>query len=362
MAMLDAETTLLIVDDNPDNLRVLSNFLINSGFEILVAVDGESAIQKAIYAQPDLILLDIMMPILDGIQACIQLKANEKTRHIPVIFMSALSDTESKLSGFEAGGVDYITKPFQREEVLARVNTHLSLQRLHRRVAEQNTLLEKQNEVLENRVLARTQELQRTRMQVIHSLGKAAEYRDNDTGMHVVRMSKCAAYLAKLLDLSDAECDIILHASPMHDVGKIAIPDSILLKPGKLTEEEWVVMRQHTVLGEQILASSDNDSALLKAAAVLARSHHEKWDGTGYPDGLKGEAIPLISRINSICDVFDALLSKRPYKEPWPVENAVTYIEAQRGKHFEPQIVDIFLTHLADILSIRAQYADRDEQ
>jgi len=344
------KATLLVVDDIPSNISILLTILKEVGFKTLVSTGGEDAILKAEYAQPDLILLDVMMPDLDGFETCKVLKSKSGTRDIPIIFMTALTYTADKIKGFKLGAADYITKPFQHEEVLARIETHLSLKRLQTRVKNQNIILEQQ-------VKERTQELDRTRLQLIGSLGRASEFRDNETGLHVIRMSQCSVCLAKAAGLSETECTLLRNASPMHDVGKIGIPDRILLKPGRLDEQEWEVMKMHTIIGEKIL--SGNDSELLRTAAILARSHHERWDGGGYPDGLKGEEIPMFSRITSICDVFDALLSKRPYKGPWSIEDTVNYIALQRNKHFDPYLTDAFLDSLQDMLAIYTNYADK---
>jgi len=345
----DYRDTLLIVDDIPNNLKILSTYLKKHHFKIRVAVDGKDALEQALLMPPDLILMDIMMPHMDGFEACQRLKAEEKTRDIPVIFTSALSEEVDKIKGLEIGAVDYITKPFLQGEVLARIKTHLSLKKLRTQVKSQNIILEQQ-------VKERTQELEQTRLQLISSLGRASEFRDNETGMHVIRMSQCSKRLAEMAGLSKEVCNLVLNASPMHDVGKIGIPDSILLKPGKLSAQEWEIMKTHTIIGEKIL--SGNNSELLQTAAVLARSHHERWDGSGYPDGLKGEAIPMISRITAVCDVFDALLSKRPYKNPWTIENTMAHIKEGRGKHFDPHLTDLFFNCVDDMLEIRANYAD----
>ncbi|MCP4699882.1 MAG: response regulator [Gammaproteobacteria bacterium] len=341
--------TLLIVDDVPTNLKVLLNYLGGFNFKLLVAQDGEDALAKVTAGKPDLILMDVMMPGMNGFEACRRLQADEKTSDIPVIFMSALSDTVDKVKGFKIGGVDYITKPVQQEEVLARITAHLTLRKLQKQVRDQNV-------ILEERVRKRTKALNDTRLQVVRSLGKAAEYRDNETGMHVIRVSNYAELLGKCVGMSEEHCEILLHASPMHDVGKIGIPDRILLKPGKLDADEWTLMKTHTIIGEKIL--SGYDSELLMTAAVIAKSHHEKWDGSGYPDGLKGEEISLESRIICICDVFDALTSKRPYKGSWPVEKAAAYIEQKSGKSFDPNLVQVFKEALNNIFAIRDQYPD----
>lgn len=346
---LFSHSTLLIVDDVPANLRVLVGYLKNFNFKVRVAQDGVDALEQVKIAAPDLILLDVMMPNLNGLEVCRRLKADATTKEIPVIFMSALDDTFDKIAGFEAGGVDYITKPFQHEEVLARISTHLTIKHLQQEIKQQNTLLEQ-------RVQERTKELEETRLHVIKSLGKAAEYRDNETGMHVVRISKYVGVLAEALQLDPLQKEIMVNASPMHDVGKIGIPDHILLKRGRLSPDEWDIMQTHTIIGEKILSGSNSE--LLQTAALLARTHHERWDGTGYPFGLKGEEIPLISRIVAICDVFDALLSRRPYKEPWSVQETIKYILEESGKHFDPMIVKVFQEKLPDLLAIQTQYHD----
>ncbi len=343
------QSTLLIVDDVPANLRVLVSYLKNFNFKVRVAQDGVDALEQVSIAPPDLILLDVMMPRLNGLEVCRRLKSCPETKEIPVIFMSALDDTFDKIAGFEAGSVDYITKPFQHEEVLARINTHLTIRNLQEEIKQQNALLEQ-------RVQERTKELEETRLHVIRSLGKAAEYRDNETGMHVVRISKYVGVLAEALQLDTLQKEIMVNAAPMHDVGKIGIPDHILLKRGRLSPDEWEIMRTHTTIGEKIL--SESNSELLQAAALLARTHHERWDGTGYPLGIKGEKIPLISRIVAICDVFDALLSHRPYKEPWTIQETVKYILEENGKHFDPTIVKVFEEKLPDLLAIQMQYHD----
>jgi putative two-component system response regulator len=346
---LFSQSTLLIVDDVPANLRVLVSYLKNFNFKVRVAQDGVDALEQVNIAPPDLILLDVMMPRLNGLEVCRRLKADAKTKEIPVIFMSALDDTFDKIAGFEAGSVDYITKPFQHEEVLARITTHLTIKNLQEEIKQQNALLEQ-------RVQERTKELEETRLHVIRSLGKAAEYRDNETGMHVVRISKYVGILAEALQLDTLQKEIMINAAPMHDVGKIGIPDHILLKRGRLSPDEWDIMRTHTTIGEKILSGSNSE--LLQTAALLARTHHERWDGTGYPLGIKGEEIPLISRIVAICDVFDALLSRRPYKEPWSVQETVKYILEESGKHFDPMIVKLFEEKLPDLLAIQTQYHD----
>jgi len=344
------ESAILVVDDNISNAKLLFRFLSDQGYKVRIAQDGPQALEQVTFAPPDMILLDVMMPEMDGFEVCYQLKKNPATNEIPVIFMTALNDVEDKVRGFTLGAVDYITKPIQQKEVLARIDTHLMLR--HLQVKSQ-----RQNEILEQRVRERTQELESTRLEVVRSLGRAAEYRDNETGNHVIRVSKIAHLLAKRSGLAECEAELLFNACPMHDIGKIGIPDSVLLKKDRLTTEEWSLMKSHTLIGEQIL-SGNNDSKLLRLAASIARSHHERWDGTGYPDGLQGEQIPLSSRITSIADVFDALLSHRPYKTPWPEPKAINFIIEHSKTAFDPELVAIFQSNLEETLAIIHAYPE----
>lgn len=325
----DVRPTLLLVDDEPANLQVLRHTLQND-YRLLFAKQGQAALELVAKDRPDLILLDIMMPDLSGYEICQRLKDNPLHQSIPVIFITALSDAEHEQKGLEMGAVDYISKPFNPHIVKARVRTHLSL--------------------------VRAEEISKTRLQIIQCLGAAAEYRDNETGLHVIRMSHVAKILAIAAGYSEEAANEIFHAAPMHDVGKIGIPDAILQKPGKLTEEEFAVMRQHPVIGAKILG--DHPAGLLKLAASIALNHHEKWDGSGYPRGLKGEEIPLSARIVAIADVFDALVNTRPYKAAWPVEKAVALLDEQSGKHFDPQLVELFKANLETIRRVQAEFGE----
>lgn len=282
------------------------------------------------------------MPGIDGFEVCRQLKANLATRHIPVIFITAMNDGNDELKGLRLGAVDYITKPISPPIVLARVNTHLALA--------------DQNRELERKVQERTAQLQATRLQIVQRLGRAAEYKDNETGMHVIRMSYFTYELAKAAGLTEEDAVLLKHAAPMHDIGKIGIPDHILKKPGRLTAEEMAIMRQHSEIGAEIIG--DTESELMDLAKEIALTHHEKWDGSGYPRGLRGEAIPLAGRIVAIADVFDALTAERPYKKAWPLQEAVDYLQHQAGKHFDPHLVPLFLAQLDKIVAIQQQYAE----
>lgn len=326
---IDERPTLLLVDDESTNLHVLRHTL-QDVYRLLFATEGETALELANSELPDLILLDVMMPGLSGYDVCQKLKNNSKTKRIPVIFVTALADQKSEEHGFSLGAVDYIVKPFSPSIVRARVKTHLSL--------------------------VRAEEVLETRLRIVQTLGAAAEYKDTDTGKHTMRMSRYAYVLAKAMGCSEKKADLLLYAAPMHDIGKIGIPDSILLKPGKLTAEEWAVMRTHTTIGENIIG--EHHSELLQLAARIARSHHEKWDGTGYPDGLAVEEIPFEARIIALADVFDALTSPRSYKKSWTIEEATAYIREQSGVHFDPKVVEAFERCLAEFYKIQECLGD----
>lgn len=329
--MKDARRTLLLVDDEATNLQVLRHTL-QEEYRLLFAKDGYKALKLTRTERPDLILLDIMMPGLSGYDVCRTLKKDPHTTTIPVIFVTALADTTNEHQGLEAGAVDYISKPFNPHIVRARVRTHLSL--------------------------VHAQEVRKTRLQIIQCLGKAAEFKDNETGQHVIRMSHYTRELAQAVGYSSRAADELLHAAPMHDIGKIGVPDAILQKPGKLTEAEWVTMRQHTVIGARIIG--DHPSGLLRLASTIALNHHEKWDGSGYPNGLSGEEIPHAARIVAVADVFDALTSERPYKHAWSIEDALALIRREGGKHFDPELSAAFLDCLPEILQIRERWADEE--
>jgi putative two-component system response regulator len=321
---------ILAVDDEASNLQLLRHILQDQ-YRLLFAKDGPRALELARQEQPQLILLDVMMPGMTGYEVCAQLKADPATAAIPVIFVTALSEADDEVIGFDAGAVDYITKPVSPPIVRARVRTHLSLVRID--------------------------ELKQTRLEIVQRLGLAAEYKDNETGLHVIRMSHYARVLGLALGMSEAEADDLLHAAPMHDVGKIGIPDNILRKPGPLDKDEWKIMQSHATIGGDIIGR--HGGGMLAMAHDVAVTHHEKWDGSGYPLGLAGEQIPLVGRIVAIADVFDALTSARPYKEAWPLEKAVAYLEEQRGKHFEPRLVDVFLERMPALLEIKQRWAEK---
>jgi cyclic di-GMP phosphodiesterase len=331
--MMDAPTEqhpkLLLVDDEPDNLLILEDIL-HDDYEIVCARNGEEALALTESEDPDLIILDIGLPGLSGYDVCVRLKAEAKTQAIPVIFVTAMAHIEDEAKGFELGAVDYITKPVSGPIVRARVRTHLSLVRMD--------------------------ELQKTRLKIIQRLGRAAEFKDNETGMHVIRMSHYSRLITLGDGLGEETANQVLHAAPMHDIGKIGIPDAILQKPAKLSDSELIIMRRHAEMGAAIIG--DDDSPLLQMARRIALSHHERWDGNGYPHGLAGEEIPIEARIVAIADVFDALTSDRPYKSAWSVEAAVDLIRSESGTHFDPSLVKIFIENLPAIIGIRERWPE----
>lgn len=334
--------TILIVDDAPDNITVLTNILAD--YNLKAANSGGKALEIASRFRPDIILLDIMMPEMDGYAVCTRLKRDFHTKNIPVIFVTAMDEVTDETRGFELGAVDYIIKPVSPPVVRARVKTHLNLY--------------DQNKALEHLVRERTKELNQSRLEIIRRLGLAAEYKDNETGMHVIRMSYYCKVMAAAIGMGKDAVELLLNASPMHDIGKIGIPDNILGKPGKLTAQERAVMEKHTEIGARIIG--EHGTPLLDMARTVALTHHEKWNGTGYPRGMKGDDIPLVGRIVAVADVFDALVSKRPYKEAWPFEKAVAVIKEESGKHFDPGIVEVFVKHLDEIIELAQSNADPD--
>ncbi|MEZ8824437.1 HD-GYP domain-containing protein [Vibrio amylolyticus] len=340
---MSERATLLIVDDTAENLDVLTG-LFKDKYQVKAAKSGKVAIKLAqMKPQPDLILLDIMMPEVDGYQVCETLKSQPHTAHIPIIFVTAKISPSDEIKGLSLGAVDYITKPITPAVALQRVQTQLALYN--------------QKQELYLKVKEQTKEINHSKIEMVKRLGRAAEYKDNETGMHVLRMSHYCHVLAVACGMSLEDADILRDAAPMHDIGKIGIPDDVLLKPGKLDSEEWAVMQTHVDIGVDILGDTAG-SRLLEMAVQVAQSHHEKWNGKGYPQGLVGEDIPLVARVATIADVFDALTSERPYKEAWSVERAVSLLKEEKGQHFDPNLVDLFIGKLDEILEIKTKFKD----
>lgn len=345
---------ILVVDDEERNLRLMEAILLPLGYDIRFARDGKQAVQRAGTDRADLILLDIMMPKMDGFEAARALKADNDTRSIPIVMVTALQDVTDRVKALEAGADDFLSKPVDKTEVRARVASLLKVKAYNDHMRHYQTELESQ-------VTERTKELKKAfdkvksvSLEAIFRLTRAAEYKDEDTGDHIQRMSNYSAVIARAMGLEDQVTETILYTAPMHDIGKIGIPDHILLKPGTLTPDEWTIMKQHTLIGARILEGSDTEA--LRMGEIVALTHHEKWDGTGYPRGLNGKDIPLAGRIVAIADVFDALTSKRPYKDPFSLEKSYDIIKQGRGTHFDPEVVDAFFASEKELLDIKEKF------
>lgn len=328
---------ILVVDDDSRNRLVLLTLLEAEGYKVVEAADGQAAMAHIAQHAPDLILLDIMMPEMDGFEVARRIKQDPATQDIPIIMITALEDSNSKLRALNLGAEEFLTKPVNRAELWVRVRNLL-------RIKEYGDFLKRHNLILEEQVAQRTSELQKSYLQTLKVLGVAAEFRDEETGRHIQRIAEYSRHLASLLGMSSEYCETIYHASPMHDIGKIGIPDTVLLKPGSLDEREWPIMKTHCEIGARILRHGE--SPYLGMALDIALSHHERWDGTGYPRGLAGEDIPLSARIMTITDVYDALRSKRPYKNALPHEKALEIILNGDGRthpgHFDPEVLNAF--------------------
>jgi putative two-component system response regulator len=354
---------ILVVDDDELVRRFLVSILSRMGYEVFEAFDGVDCLEKVKTASPDIILLDVEMPRMDGVEAARRLKETDETKLIPIVIVSAFSDVEERVKALEAGVDDFLAKPVERTELRARVQSLLKVKAYNDHMVDYQKVLEEEvgrrTEQLRNafeELKAASNRLKHASLDTIFRLSQAAEYKDEDTGGHIRRMGYYTAIIAPRLKMNDEEVEAILYAAPMHDIGKIGIPDRVLLKPGKLDAQEWETMKQHTVIGSNLLKGSE--SFLIKMAEIIALTHHEKWDGSGYPNGLGGENIPLAGRITAIADVFDALTSKRPYKEAFPFEKALAIIAEGRGNHFDPAVTDAFLDLQKSILEIRASFTD----
>jgi cyclic di-GMP phosphodiesterase len=340
---------VLIVDDIGKNIQVVANLLKDEGYRLSYAMSGEQALKVLQENDYDLVLLDIMMPGLDGYQTCIKIKKLVNYSEVPVIFLTARDDHDSIVQGFESGGQDYVTKPFNTAELLARVRTHLKLR------AFENSQQQKIDKALKD-LRALNEELEDSQKEVVFTMGAIAETRSKETGMHVKRVAEYSKLLALLSNIPVHEAEIIALASPMHDLGKVGIPDDILNKAGPLTQKERVIMDNHVILGYDMLKRSKRQ--IMQTAAIIALEHHEKWDGSGYPFNKKGTEIHLFGRITALADVFDALCSKRCYKEPWNDPQIFEFLRAESGKHFDPTLIDIFFDNIEQFLIIRQTFPD----
>jgi putative two-component system response regulator len=353
---------ILVVDDQPKNLQLVGTMLRSKGYQVVPAQSGAEALVAAAKHHPDLVLLDVMMPVMDGYEVCQRFKEDDALREIPILFVSALTETLDKVKAFEVGGVDYITKPFELEEVYARVETHLQLRRLQ-------IELEKHNRRLEALVEEKVREISDSQMATIFALAKLAEARDLATGQHIERVQLFCRLVAEKLSarpryaqsINATYVQNIFQASPLHDIGKVGIDDDILRKPGKLTEDEFRTMKTHTTIGAltlEMVRAKYPRNAFINMGIAIARSHHERWDGSGYPNGLAGEDIPLSARIMTLADVYDALTSKRSYKTALTHEYAREFIGESSGSHLDPTVVDVFLEIEDEFNKIREAMQD----
>jgi putative two-component system response regulator len=344
---------LLVVDDDERNRKLLGAMLRAEGYVTLEAANGIEALEQARQEQPAVVLLDVMMPGMDGYEVAQRLKTDPATSSMPIVMVTALDDRDSRLKGLEAGAEEFVTKPVDRLELRVRVRNLL-------RLKEFSDFLADHNRILDAQVQERTRQLQDSYREIIFTMTAAAEYKDEETGAHVRRISHYTSLLAQTMGLGAEFADLMFYSSPMHDVGKIAIPDRVLLKPDRLTPEEWVIMQSHAALGAKML--ENGTTPYVKLGAEIALSHHERWDGSGYPNGLKGEAIPLSGRIMNICDQYDALRSQRPYKPPFTHEKAVEIITRGDGRtlpgHFDPAVLDAFIQCAGEFAEIFGSHAD----
>jgi putative two-component system response regulator len=357
--------TVLIVDDTPDNIMLLST-LLKDKYNTKVATNGGTALQIVAGSEVDLILLDVMMPEMDGYETCRRLKNDPRSSDIPVIFLTAKSQPEDEAMGLNMGAVDYLSKPISPAILFARVATHLQLKNARQ-------ALKKQNRTLESVVEQRTVQLSLMQDATIMAMASMAETRDNETGNHIRRTQNYIAALARQLqrhprfaaELSDENIELLYKSAPLHDIGKVGIPDRILLKPGRLDSEEFEIMKQHAVFGRDTIRQVENyiggSNGFLTYAREIAHSHQEKWDGSGYPDQLAGEDIPVSARLMAVADVYDALISRRVYKAPFSHEEAVAIMRKGRGSHFDPDVLDAFLEIEAAFVEIARQYADEHQ-
>ncbi|MBF0386427.1 MAG: response regulator [Candidatus Omnitrophica bacterium] len=335
---------ILILEDDKASRLLLKSILQTSGFQNIHGLPNATRISNVYRSfKPDLLVLDLNMPRISGFDVMARLRRDYPDDYLPIVIISADSEDSIHLRALSAGAKDFLNKPYDRAKVIMRCRNIIETNLLHNAVKAQNVNLAQI-------IHERTAELHQSRLDVIRRLGYAAEYRDTDTGDHIVRMSRYCERLARALGMNEEECELILATSPLHDVGKIAIPDSILLKPGALTPEEIVVMHTHAEIGAEIL--SGGTSPFLKMAETVALTHHERWDGKGYPHGLKGEEIPLVGRICAISDIFDALTSERPYKKAWTFDASVKELKRMRGYHFDPKVLDAFINVIPDIKAI----------
>ncbi len=350
---------ILVVDDEDSNLRLMKAILTAWDCRVALAATGHEALEKTRALEPEIVLLDVMLPDIDGFEVAARLKSDPELAVIPVVMITALTSKEDRVKALEAGADDFLSKPVDRAELQARVRSLLQVRAYHRHMKEYQIRLESEVARKTRELKEYVEKLRVSYLDTIHRLSRAAEYRDQETYQHIVRMGYLSAAIARQLGFSDKDVDTMLCAAPMHDVGKIGIPDKILLKPGRLTPGERKIMEKHTLIGGSILEKPLNDYT--EWARVIALTHHERWNGTGYPNRLKGEDIPLIGRIVAVADVFDALSSKRPYKDPFPLDVSFEIVKDDRGTHFDPEVVDAFLEIEDEVIDIKQRFSDDDD-
>jgi putative two-component system response regulator len=343
---------ILVVDDEPGILSMMKRVLGRAGYKVSMAKSGQEAFDSIAAKLPDLILLDLYMPIVDGFEVAAQLKNTPETREIPIILITGLDSSQNHVKAMDLGINDFLSKTAKPEEILARIRSHLNIKQL-------NDQVKGYQASLENMVALRTAQLKDASLEVIWRLAAASEYRDNETGAHIKRMSLYAAAIAQEMGLVRKAVEAILYGAPLHDIGKIGIPDAILLKPGKLDADEWETMKTHTTIGGNIL--KDSRIGFVRMGAMIAMTHHEKWDGSGYPKGLRTKQIPLAGRIVALADVFDALTSERPYKKAISIDDANRIIEEGRGNHFDPDVLDAFFSVQDEILAVKTKYQNETQ-
>lgn len=351
---MNDQASILVVDDEYDNLYLIHDMLVPHGYKVHLASSGQEAMDLAQGSSPDVILLDINMPGMDGFRVLEYLKSDGQTRFVPVVMVTGQGDVSHRIRALELGADDFLTKPVDCMELRARVRSLVKVKAYHDHMVDHQRELEREVEE-RTKALRHAKErlheahvnLKHASLTTIYHLSRAAEYKDEDTGEHIRRMSNYAAAIARQMNLGERVVEGILYAAPMHDIGKLGVPDRVLLKPGKLDREEWELMKQHTVIGASILEGGKTE--FIRLASVIALTHHEKWDGSGYPRGLAGKKIPLAGRITAVADVFDALTSKRPYKEAMTFEKAMEIIKGESGSHFDPEVVEAFLS-IEDII------------
>jgi putative two-component system response regulator len=353
--MDNQKPVILVVDDVAENRKILATIIKkNTDYGVMLASDGHSVLQAIEDNIPDVILLDIMMPGMDGYEVAGILKSKESTRDIPILFITAVTEVESIVKAFDSGGVDYITKPFNKRELLSRVHTHMQIKLMQDELREKNALLEDRELQLVGLVEEKTRKLERTTSALVTALENANFYNDTDTGSHIKRVGEYSAVLAHHLGQDNDFVKRIRLFASLHDVGKVGLADALLKKPGKYTPEEFEKMKEHVRIGARML----NDPELDPMAAAIARYHHEKWDGSGYVEGLSGASIPVEARIVSLADVYDALGQKRVYKEAFPENEIDNIIRENSGKQFDAELVDIYFSRKQDFLEIKNQFSD----